>query len=303
MKMLIRSMVCLVFLNAAWMGGLQADSLKPGEVSANAKWAAHLDIENLMSSRLGKLFIDLMEEQGELRKIKAFSTVFEFDPLKDLHSVTVYGTSYTKEEGIVLIKGRFDKKKILALAGVEGDYEEIAYQDHTIYKCGGKHDRYFGCFYRENLVVASNSQALLQEALGVLAQERQSMAEGGRLRGLHNLPEGTFFVAAANGFDKLAEKEPEAMMLKKADKIAVTAGEAGGEAFLQATLWTRDDQTAEQVHDVVRGLIAMGLLLGDQKPEVARLVRSARVTRDGRKIMLRESQPAEVVFKLLSGIE
>jgi len=41
--------------------------------------------------------------------------------------------------------------------------------------------------------------------------------------------------------------------------------------------------------------------VGDQEPALARLVQSARLTRDGRTITLRETQPADELMKLLKG--
>jgi hypothetical protein len=284
-------------------GNSWAEALRPQEVSADAKWAAHLDFEHLLSSRLGKLFKDTLEKEGELRKIEALGTAFEFDPFKDLHSVTVYGTSYVKEEGVVLIKGRFDKEKLLALAGMEKELKETDYEGHTLYEGGDRNDRFFGCFYRDGMIVASNKQKLVQEALDVLSGNKDSLADRGRLKGLRDLPEGTFGVVTANGFDKLPELDPQAQIMKKAERITITAGEYEGDAFVEAVLTASDERTADQVRAVLEGLVAMGHLMGHEEPELVELLKGLKVQQEDRTIYVRKTHPVDELVGLMLGLE
>jgi len=271
------------------------------EVSADAVWAAHLDVEKLMTSRIAELFLAELDDRGELEKINAFGTVFEFNPLEDLYSVTAYGTSFLKEEAVGLIKGRIDKEKVLALMQMKGTQTGISHGDSTIHKWTDGSECFFVCFFRQGLVVFSNSLDLTKGALDVLRGEGESLADGGTLRDLRSLPEGTFFTAAVNGFGEIVGLDPEAAILKKAEKAVVAIGEMEGTDFMNIALTAADEATATKIHAVAQGILALGSMVGDQEPALARLVQSARLTRDGRTITLRETQPADELMKLLKG--
>lgn len=278
-----------------------AGPIKLSEVPADAVWAAHLDLEKVMTSRIAELFLAELDDQGELDKINAFGTVFEFNPLEDLFSVTAYGTSFLKEEAVGLIKGRIEKEKVLALMRMEGTQKRISHGDDTIHEWTDGGECFFICFFRESLIVFSNSLDLAKAALDVLRGEGESLADGGKLRDLRSLPEGTFFSAAVNGFGEIAGLDPEAAILKKAEKAVIAIGEMEGTDFVNIALTTSDEATATQIHAVAQGILALGSMMGEQKPELARLVQSASLTRDGRKITLRETQPADELMKLIKG--
>jgi hypothetical protein len=281
---------------------VRAESLNPREIPADAKWAVHLDVKGLLSSRIGSLILEMANQEEEMKKVHAFGTVFEFDPFEDLYSVTAYGTSYQKEEGAVLLKGRFDREKITAMMSIEGERREILYLDADITQWSDGHDQFFVCFYRDGLILLSNSQSLIQGAIEVLKGDADSLADGGGLRGLRSLPEGTFIAAGAKGFGSILGVEAHATVLQKADEFLAAAGETEGIDFLDVTLSTTSEETASQVHQVLQGIIALGGLMSEQEPELARLVKSVRLKLDGRKITLRETQPADELFEWLKGL-
>jgi|GEM_PF-3006656 len=278
-----------------------AGPINLSEVPADAVWAAHLDMEKLVTSRIAELFLAELDDRGELEKINAFGTVFEFNPLQDLYSVTAYGTSFLKEEAVGLIKGRIDKEKVLALMQMEGTQTKISHGESTIHKWVKGSECFFVCFFKQGLVVFSNSLDLTKGALRVLGGESESLDDGGTLRDLRSLPEGTFFTAAVNGFGEIAGLDPEAAILKKAEKAVVAIGEVEGTDFVNVSLTAADEATATQIHAVAQGILALGSMMGDQEPELARLVQSARLTREGRTITLRETQPADELMKLFKG--
>jgi hypothetical protein len=287
-----------MLISPIWAGPLQTE-----DISAKAKWAAHLDLERLFSSRIGGLFKEALEEEGSMAKIDAFGTIFEFNILEDLHSITAYGTSFEKEEAVGLFKGRFDKKKILALMGIEGTRREIDHHDYTIHEWKDKHEQFFVCFYDSKGVMLSNSEDLAKEALDVVSGDADSLDDRGGLKVLRSLPRDVFVAAAAQDFSKLAGcgSEPEAAMLKKAKEVRILVGESDGMDYVDITLATEDSETGKQVHDIVQGLIALGKLVSNEEPELAWLVEHAEVERDGRLVSIREAVPSDKLMELLKG--
>jgi hypothetical protein len=280
---------------------LQAGPLDLDEVSAKAKWAAHLDLEGLFSSRIGGLFKDALEEEGAMAKIDAFGTIFEFNILEDLHSITAYGTSFEKEEAVGIFKGRFDEKKILALMGIEGTCRDFKHRGHTIHEWKDSHERFYINFLDSDGVMVSNSEELMKEAVEVLDGEQDSLDDRDGLKGLRSLPRHAFLAAAAQDFSKLAGcgDEPQAAMLKKAQEVRVVIGESEGMNYLDVTLATKDRETSQQVHDIVKGLIALGTIFSQDEPELAWLVEHAEVERDGRLVSIREAVPSDKLMKML----
>jgi len=277
----------------AWAGPLRTQ-----EISAEATWAVHLDVERLVSSQIGKHFMKVLEKEGDLGKIEAFGTLVEFDPFQDLHGVTAYGKSFGNETAVALIKGRFDNQKILALIRTRTTPEETLFEGMTIYNAQVDSDRFYLCFPRPGLVVFSNEQNLFEEALTVLSGRHANLSDGGKLKELGSLPAGTFIAGAARGFGALAQSHPEAMVLQKAESVVASAGELEGVDFIKIALTARNAETAMQIQGVVQGFIALGQLFVEEHPELAGIVNSVELRRDERTIVLRATKPAGELFEM-----
>ncbi|MBU0753862.1 MAG: hypothetical protein KJ645_01895 [Planctomycetes bacterium] len=295
MKDRMTTLVLLLIAIFFFPCSLWADSLKPEEISADAKWAAHIDVEKFFSSQIGSLFKKALEEEGDLKQIEAFGTIFEFDPFEDLYGATAYGLSFEKEEGVALIKGRFEKKKIISLMRIEGKHTEIDHRDFIIHEWKDGSDHFFVALPKTNLVVISNSLDLTKEALDVLAGKKDNLTDRRGLKGLRSLPGGTFIAASAQGFGDVVDcdGEPEAAVLKMADEVSMSIGEVEGDDFLDVTLSARDAKTAKQVNDILRGLVALGSLFGEEEPELAQLINMLDVEQDGKTVRIRAAIPAE----------
>jgi hypothetical protein len=284
----------LILGSLAWAGPLKAR-----EVAAEAKWMAHMDIEKIVSSQIGKFFLGVLEEKGDMEKIDAFGTLFDFNPLEDLHSITAYGTEFGKEEAVAVIKGRYDPEKVLAMMTFEGSRTESSYGDFTVHKREKGSETFFFCFYSGNTVVFSNKDHLLRLALDVLTGKKESLADGGALRDMQSLPEGTFFCGAAEGFGNMKIEEPQARVLQKAEKIKVAVGELEANNFVLASLTMDSTESATQVHDVLRGLLALGNMFGEHEPDLAGLIRDVQLHQDGRRVALRFTRPSQDLFDML----
>jgi hypothetical protein len=263
-------------------------------------------VEHFLSTQLGELFKEALDEEGDLTKIEAFGTIFEFDPFKDLYSVTAYGCSFEKEEGVALFKGRFENEKIIALMGIEGAHTEFDHGGCVVHEWKEGRDHFFVAFPRKSMVVISNSRELIQEALDVLEGDRDSLDDRGEMRGFRSAPRGTFLAAAAHGLEHIlgCDGEPEAAVLKMAKDVTVFVGEVEGDDFLDVTLSTQDSKSAKQVHDILAGLIALGSLFGEEEPELAWLMKSLEFEQDGRTVRIRVALPAmELSGKLKVSME
>lgn len=300
MKTMIRTGIYSVSISLLLACTLWAGPFKASDVSCDAQWVAHLDVQGLVSSQIGHLFVSQLEEEGELQKIEAFGTIFEFNPLEDLHSVTAYGISCGKEEGVAIFKGRFDPEKLEALMKTEGKMKKISFQRHTLFQWSDGDETIYTCFYKPGVIVLSNSQNLTQKAVDVLDGEQESMQDGRGLKSLHSIPKGVFFAGSAVEFNNLIpEEEAHAELLKKAERLTILVGEVEGVDFVEATLEVSDEKTAEMVYDIAKGLKAIGGLIGSEEPELAELIKALKLKADGKKISFRLAKPAEEIVDQL----
>lgn len=288
--------VCMMLVSSAWAGPFEA-----GDVPAGAKWVVHLDAQKLFSSEIGRFLLGQLEEEGDMAEIEAFGTVMEFDITKDLHSVTAFGTDFEDEEGVVIFRGRFDAEKIEALIRTEGKLKKIGYEDSTILKWSDGRETFYVCFYEPKVIVFGNNMDLVGQAISVMDGDAPSMRGGGVLKGMRSLPEGTFISAAANAFqDLIPDDEDHAELLKKAEKVFVVVGEEEGENFVKVALQVSDEETAEMIYDIGKGLLAVGSLVGGiEEPELADLIRAVDLKWDGRKIVLQVSKSTRELKRLL----
>lgn len=286
----------LLLASTAWAGPFKAQ-----EVSADAKWVMHIDVEGAIASKMGKLLLGLIEDEADTKELDEVGDMLGMNFRQDIYSASLYGTTF-EEKVIVLLKGNFNKEKILALMDEECDYTQKEYGDHAVYVWNDGGEKFNSCFYRKNMIVVSNCTDQMKTALDVLDGKADSMADGGKLD-LNDLPRGALFTGAARGFAKLAGAHgPEAEVIKKAEKVTFVAGEREGDLFVDATLHTRDSETAQQIHDVFRGLLSLGAMLDTQEPELEQLkkiLKNLDLEQEGKMIRFRLSQSTEELIKLI----
>lgn len=300
MKITKRAAICCICASLLLAGSLFGGALQTSDVPADAKWAVHLDFQKVISSRIGLLVLEDLESKGEMQKIEAFGKLFDFNPLKDLHGLTVYSKTFNEDEGLALVKGRFDVEKVKALIETHGECSEMEQDGFKIYQgTNEKGKRFFFCFFRSDTILFSKDLDLVKDELSVLSGTKVSLKSGGNLHELNALPAGTFIAASAKGFGHLTHNHPHARILQKAQGILITMGECEGIDFLNITLSTADEEMAEQVHQIVQGIIALGMMLGDEDPKLAKLVRTVKLERAGKKVTARVSMPADELFELL----
>ncbi len=292
-------MVCIFCLSLFFAGSLAGGPLRTSDIPADAKWAAHFDMNALVASRIGQLIMGEMESKGEMQKIDAFGKLFDFNPIRDLHSVTAFSKTFNEEEGLIVVRGRLDREKVKALMETHCQCTEMVYGDFKIFRCIAPDKQFHYCFFRSDTLLISSDIELVKEELDILSGSKASLESGGNLQMLNSLPSGTFFAAAARGFGNLADRHPNARILQKAESLAIFFGECEGVDFLNIKLSARDEKTAGQVYNIVQGIIALGMMLGDEQPKLAKLAGSMKVEQAGCLVTLRETMQADELFEFL----
>lgn len=284
-------------------GMIYAGPIQVEEVSADVKWVAHVDIERFISSKIGGLILEELQAKGLERKCAAFHEMFGFYPNKDLRSITLYGSEYRPHKGVAVVKGTFDKEKLLILLRANDTHQEQSYKGRMVHKWFDKGREHYGSFYKDDVIVIANSEENIHEGLDVMDGDSANLAAKAEVSDFQFAPAGAFFLAAAKGISEQTAVPPKAMILKMADRLLLVAGEVEGVDYIQVVLQARDETAAIQIQQMLQGIIAFGAMMGEQNPMLAELAQAVQLTLDGTKVKLRLAQPTEKVFDFLKVME
>jgi hypothetical protein len=81
------------------------------------------------------------------------------------------------------------------------------------------------------------------------------------------------------------------------ESVSLQLGEQGEHINLLASLMTADEQTASQVSEVLKGMIAVMALTHNGNPEIGTLINTADVVLDDQTVSLNISYPVESAIK------
>ena len=93
-----------------------AEKLNSKQIPASAQWVIHMDFDGFKTSEMGKFAMKQMDEHAGA--IDALSAMLKFDPRMDLADVTAFGhvdAEHPDENGVALIRGKFDQEHLLTL--------------------------------------------------------------------------------------------------------------------------------------------------------------------------------------------
>lgn len=290
---------CLLLVGAAFAGPLQRN-----DVVSEPAWVAHLDCDALRRTAIGKQLLVEMDKPDAQKKLAAFQTIFGVDPRKDLHGITAYSTTKAEPDGVIVAYADFDAERLVTLVAANPDYEVVDHGQHKIHSWidekkkakDGVKPRSYGAIYKDKIIIGQK-QSRVAEALDLLDRKGANLTGNAAFSRLGNAGEGTFVIGAARALD-LPGNDPGASVLKQAKMIWLTAGEAQGRVEIKLNLDTANEETAKQVGDVCRGLLAV-LALQTDKPDAVKLAQAITIDQAASGILAKLSLPAGDVVQMI----
>ncbi len=261
---------------------VQAEPLDLKQVSADAKWVAHVDVDAIRASTVAqKAYQQCLEKHKDAEKhLAKVREKLGMDPTKDLHGVTFYGKQLKKHTGVVIVQANADRKHLLAKVKEAPDYRAVTYGSHKLHTWThrkGKKDEHavVGCFHKPTVIVFGRTAVDVSEALDVLDGKSSGLA-GSNSPLIAEIPAGAIFLAGATGLDgdELPCKSP---LVKQSEALSIALGEHGGESFAMAKLATKSDEVADQVKAVVEGVRAMAALRHGSDADAMKIVKALKV--------------------------
>jgi hypothetical protein len=278
----------------------KAEPLDFKEVSAQAKWVAHIDVDAMRASTVvEKAYYKVTETFQDAEKhIEAAGGRLGLDVRKDLFGLTLYGSKIGKPEGVLIVHANVDQKSVLEKAEKAPDHQVAKYGSYEVHswtdKIRNHQHSMSGAFYKPSVIVFAPTVDLVKAALDVLDGKSPSLA-GTDSPLAAKIPEGTTVVARAIGLSevKLPWKSP---LVTQCDTFNLVMGERQGESFAEAKLATKSAETAEQIKTIVEGARAMAELQHGNDPESLKMVKRLKVRLAGKTVSVDFRAPADEVW-------
>jgi hypothetical protein len=280
----------------------QAGPLDLRQISADAKWVAHIDLDALRDSTVVHTAHRLTgPSRRETRDVLfGIARLFGADPRQQIHGITLYGSMLGKPEGVMIVHSDFNRDLVEQALRLAPEYqcgEHNSYRLHTwkprLLSKKGLKGRISAAFFQRTLLVIAGSECELKRGLDVLNGKTPGLTEDNPGVLSQAVRAGTVFLLRAIG-----DAEPSLAtilgFLKETDSISVALGEYQEEVFKECRLVMRSPEAAKRVVAAAEGAQAIAELRLSSDPEAMKLVHALQSTIDNTGVTLAVDVPAEV---------
>jgi len=297
---------------ALFAGGLAAAGLpafagplQRADVPAEPAWVLHVDCDSLRQTATGQYLLGEMEKPEGQARFAVFQTIFNFDPHKQLHGLTLYSTDNAPEEEVLLIYADFDPDRLITIAKAAEDYQSATYKQHVIHNWidetkearDGVKPRTYAAIQGAHIVVLARQKAPVARALDVLDRAAPNLAGGGAFPQLSADGAGNCIEAAAWKLD-FSNSDPTAVLFRLAKMGRLRVGEAQGQVQGTLSLEANDAEVARLMSSVGQGVLALMKLQRDN-PGWAKLAGALALKPDGARVIVSLAMPAAEAIELL----
>lgn len=291
---------CLVIVMTFSAAALRAAPVDLAAVPADAVWMMHVDMD---AARASTVLTRAHERAMKMHPHAA--TMIEMavkmtgsDPRKDLAGVTLYGVDTDKRNGVMVIRGAFNRELLTRMVEKAPDHRTMEHGGRTLHawtqKRGGGSGTVVGGFFKDDVIVLSRVEAHAKSAIDVLDGGKQPLGEDSALAG--RVRPGSIVVARASAVDP----DTKCPVLRQGRSFRVAIGEHDGRSFYRARLRMESEAAAGHVASVVKGLSSLVMLRwGDDEPARS-LASASRTTVEGDTCEIAWDASADDVWQVVS---
>lgn len=284
--------------------GLQADPINPSQISADARWIVHLDLDAFRASKLGsfvfKQFVDpKLQEAPQAGDLKVDYAAL----VRQIGAVTAYGTEFQKKsgQGVVVINAKTNTVTILeGLAAAilldkpDGPLKKTQEKPYPIYEL--KSDAVAAAL-GQGVILFAKTKTQVEQAAETILSGKASLKTTNTFSALPEAPAGAFFTAVATAFGDVSGLPAQAKVLQTAEAGRLSLGEAGDKVFLGLNLRAKTAETSTQIRQVVEGLVALLSLSDSSDPDLATLIKGIKVSSTDQLVTVRADFPLDEALK------
>ena len=290
-------------LVAAYVGGFQNFTLIGGDgpaeltyVPADARVVAYADIRNVMNSEVRRKLSASLQGTGDGAAHFKEQTGIDLETDVDyvVASSSGMGEPTQGEPPLVLAKGRFDEVRIEGLIRDQGGVVE----DYNGSKLLISGEKKLAVVFLEPGLVAIGGAAAVRKSIDTKADGSNVKGNDEVMRLVRDIDDGDAWVVAR--FDALTGGRLPVEVANQLPPINwfSARGFVNSSVDGQLRVETRDEVSAKNLQDVVRGFMALGRLQTGQHPEVAAFLDTVQLSGDGKTVSLSFSLPPEMIEAL-----
>ena len=290
-------------LVASYVGGFQnltiIGSDGPDElvyVPADARFVAYTNVRDVMSSEMRRKLSAL--QPGTNTGAEHFKEQTGIDLQTDIDYVVAsasgMGDPTQGEPPLVLARGRFDEVRIEGLVRDQGGVVE----DYKGSRLLVQSEKKLAVVFLEPGLVAIGGPDSVRRSIDTKESGSNVKSNGDLMRLVRDIDDGDAWVVAR--FDALAGSRlpPEVASQLPPINWFSARGFVDGGFQGQLRVETRDEPSAQNLQEVIRGFMALGRLQSSQHPEVVEFLNSVQLSGDGKTVSLSFSLPSEMIDAL-----
>ena len=276
----------------------QAAKLDKANITKNAKFVAHLDLDAFRASTIGAtIFKKIREDEGQDR-IDALAELVGFDPLNALHHATMSGNG-EDDNGVIVVKHRMDDNKLLAFMKLDKNYRETKHGKFKIHGVGDREDdeRGYISFVNENSAVLASSRKLAGKGIDLVNGKGEIKKIPDQLEVMAKKAKHVFFVAHAN-VQEISEIDDENIR-QWVKGAGVLFGESDNKIVLFVNVNALNMEAAENIENMINGLIGFAKFSQNENPDIQTLLRGMNVKRDETNVSIQFSMSVDKMFEMI----
>ena len=296
MKTLLPIIAGLFLLTSA---GLAA----PIQVAADARWAAHVDVDRFLQTKFGEYIAREFLDKQLAKPTAKLKTDFGVEvDWRKIHSLTAYGWNFEGKEAadaVLVLRTDLDLPTMLDAViakmsqngKAEAPVQKIEEAEGTIYQVPKEA---YGAASKDGAFIVARTRERLLGALKAASDPKASPASSQLIPALGT--DAFLLFGVAHSMDQVDKLPKQAQVLKQAERARLAAGEKAENVFVTLSLDARTVEAATQIQQMVQGLIALGNLQGEQNADLQKLSQAARVDAKEKEVTLALQLPVQDVI-------
>ena len=283
------SLVALT-LSLSFALGTSAGPIAKQQVPPDASWVAHLDLDRVQKSQLGKTLIRSFIEPKAKELSAAMNQLIGLPlDLHKLHSVTAYGRKGGPEpeaDAVLLIQSDLPVQTALetALTKLKGNPEaakQIPLQrvESDGFELFSLHGEGYLALPASNLVVLGKSKTTVAQALSQLKTPSAKPSDSKLLADSAGAETSLAWLAATGAVTDGFDLPPQAALLKQTEGVRLSLSESTDNLLAQLTFKTKTVEVVEQLHQALQGILTLATLGTAEDPRMQGFLKGIRIER------------------------
>ncbi len=287
-----KTLFTLLGLTLAMTAG-QAAKVDKINISKDAKFAAHLDLDAFRASKIGTAILEKVRQEEGREKLDALVEIIGFDPLTAIQSATLSGNG-EEDNGILVVRHKADSTKLLAFMKLDEHYRKTEHGKHEIHGAGDRGDgeRGYVSFVSDTTAVLAPNREQAAKAIDLVNGKGAAKQVPPSLDMISKKAKSVFLMAYAD-VESLKEHIDDVNVNQMAKQAALVLGESDG------AVDAYNADTAEQMEAMVNGLIGFARLGQEENPEIKDILKGLKVTRNEATVSIHFAIGVDKFFELI----